>query len=427
LCAGDDAFVVVLVEGDDAGGAEVILRGLAGGAGEGFEVGGVGEECDGGVGHGFDVADREEEAVGVMLDEFGDSADTGGDGGDAAGHGFESGEAEGLHLRGHEHEVGEGEELVDVVLLAEEVDAVLDVEGSGEEFSGWAVGAVADEHEASGHGAGDSGEDFDDVGDALYGAEVGEVDEEFFVRGGVAGAHGGDEFGLADVDVAVDEVSDDFDLGGDVEGFAGAVAEVAGDAGHAVGLGDSETGDGEVGGVEADEGDVGSVEGGDDGEGASGGGELWPEHLGLDHLAGEDGADRVGDRVVNVEEIEGVELGDLGHAGGEGEVVGRVFEEGIVRGRDFVEVDVGFAAGEAEGLGVGDEVDVVATGGEFDAQLGGDDAGAAVGGVAGDADLAGRHAGSYLCIARGFSRSRCWAGSGRGGEVLRDYRGLHSG
>ncbi len=106
---------------------------------------------------------------------------SGGDGRDAAGHGFEGGEAEGLHLGGHEHEVGEGEELVDVVLLAEEVDAVGDAEVRGEVLGGGAVGAVADEHEAGGHGGGDAGEDFDDVGDALDGAEVGEVDEEFFV------------------------------------------------------------------------------------------------------------------------------------------------------------------------------------------------------------------------------------------------------
>ena len=111
-----------------------------------------------------------------------------------------------------------------------------------------------------------------------------------------------------------------------------------------------------------------------------------------EHLAGEKRADGVRDGVVDVEEIERVELGDLGHARGEGEVVGRVLEERIVGDGDFVEVDVGFAAGEAEGLRVGDEVDLVAAGGEFDAELGGDDAGAAVGGIAGDADL---HGNSY--------------------------------
>ena len=50
----------------------------------------------------------------------------------------------------------------------------------------------------------------------------------------------GDEFRVADVDVAVDEVADDFDLGGDAEDLAGAVAEIAGDGGDAVGLVDAE-------------------------------------------------------------------------------------------------------------------------------------------------------------------------------------------
>ncbi len=92
------------------------------------------------------------------------------------------------------------------------------------------------------------------------------------------------------------------------------------------------------------------------------------------------------DGVVDVQEVERVPLGDLGHAGGEGEVVGRVLEEGVVEELDLVEVDVVLAAGEAEGRGRGDEVDLVAARGELDAELGGDDAGAAVGGVAGDAD-----------------------------------------
>ncbi len=88
----------------------------------------------------------------------------------------------------------------------------------------------------------------------------------------------GDVGGVADVDVAVDEVADDFDVGGDAEGFAGAVAEVGGDGGDAVGLLDAEAGDGEVGAVEADEGDVGAVEGGDEGEvaaAARAGSSIW--------------------------------------------------------------------------------------------------------------------------------------------------------
>ena len=371
---------------------------------------------EGGGGHAVEVADGEQAAVDAVGDELGDAADAGGDGGDAGGHGFEGGEAEGLHLGGHEHEIGEREELEDVVLLAEEVDAVLDVVLACEVLGEGAVGAVADEHEAGGELAGDAGEDFDHVADALDGAEVGEMDEEAFGGGGELRAHGGVLGGVAEVDVAVDEVADDLDGVGGGEGLEGAVAEVGGDGGDAVGLLDAEAGDGEIGGIEADEGDVGAVEGGDDGEIAGGeaGGRV------LQHLAGEDGGDGVGDGVVDVEEIEGVEVGDLGHAGGEGEVVGRVLEERVVGGGDLVEVDAGFAAGEAEGLGVGDEVDVVAAGGELDAELGGDDAGAAVGGIAGDADLHGRPLGRCAVRVSGIGRE---GGEGDEVEALIVYEG----
>src|ERR1700685_1974401 len=108
---------------------------------------------------------------------------------------------------------------------------------------------------------------------------------------GVTGTHGGDEFGFAEVDVAVDEVVDDFDLGCDLEGLAGAVAKITGDSGDAVGLLDAEFCDGKVRAIETDEGDVGAVECGDEGKYASAGGQ---------HLAGEERTDRMGNGVVDV-------------------------------------------------------------------------------------------------------------------------------
>jgi hypothetical protein len=162
------------------------------------------------------------------------------------------------------------------------------------------------------------------------------------------------------------------------EGFARAIGEVLRDGGDAVGLVDTKAGDREVAAIEADEGDVGAVESGDEGQ---------AQALGAQHFLGEVRGDGVRDRVMNVEQVEVVELGNFGHARGKGEVVGRVLEEWVVGDGDFVETDVGFAAGEAEGRLVGDEVDVVAARGELDAELGGNDAGTAVGGIAGDADF----------------------------------------
>ena len=247
-----------------------------------------------------------------------------------------------------------------------------------------AVGAVADHHQPRRKRLGDAREDRNDVQNALDRAEVGEVHEQLLIVRGVARAHGGELGGDAHVHVAVDEVADDLDLALDVEGLAGAVAQVAGDGGDAVRLLDAELRDGQVGAVQANQRDVGAVQRGDERQIAAARGLL----LRLQHLARQQRGERVRDRVVNVEQVERVELGDLGHARGQRQVVGRMLEQRVVVDIDLVEVDVGFAAVQAERRRRGDEVDFVAARGKLDAELGGDDAAAAVGGVAGDADLA---------------------------------------
>src|SRR6185437_4472436 len=216
-----------------------------------------------GFGHRIDVAHVEQQAVdlirrSLILNQLGNSADARGNRGNAAGHGFESGQAEGLHLAGHQHQVGQRKEFVDVVLLADEVNAVLDPELESEILGGAAVGAIADEHKPRGHSGSNAGEDFDDVLNALDRSEVGEMNEEALVRSGEAWSHSGDELRIANVDVAVDEVLDDFNLGGDAEGLAGAVAEIAGDGGDTIGFDDAESGDRQVGVIESHEGDVGA-------------------------------------------------------------------------------------------------------------------------------------------------------------------------
>ncbi len=130
--------------------------------------------------------------------------------------------------------------------------------------------------------------------------------------------------------------------------------------------------------IEADEGNVGTVQGGDEGQAAI---------LAEQHLAREVRGDGVGNRVVDVEQVQVVIGCDFGHARGQGQVVRRVFKQGIVRDRDFVEGDVLLAAAQAEGLRVGDEVDLVTGGRQLDAEFGSDDAAAAVRGIAGNSDL----------------------------------------
>ncbi len=68
---GEDFVVEGFVARDDAGGAELVLGGLAGGGGHGREAGGVGEEGGRAGGHGFDVADFVEEAVDAVFTSSG--------------------------------------------------------------------------------------------------------------------------------------------------------------------------------------------------------------------------------------------------------------------------------------------------------------------------------------------------------------------
>jgi len=102
-------------------------------------------------------------------------------------------------------------------------------------------------------------------------------------------------------------------------------------------------------------------------------------------MESEQGADGMGNGVVDVEEVERFGFEDFEHFCGESESVRRMVEERIGDDFDFVEMDARIVGVHADGRGVTDEMNVVAADGEFHAELGGDDAGAAVGGVAGDA------------------------------------------
>jgi hypothetical protein len=93
---------------------------------------------------------------------------------------------------------------------------------------------------------------------------------------------------------------------------------------------------------------------------------------------------------MDVEQVQIVELSDLGHAGCQREIIWGVVEQGITRNLDFVIMDVGFGAPQPDWLGVGNEVNFVVSLGQFQSQLGGYHATAAVGWITGDADLHAR-------------------------------------
>ena len=121
------------------------------------------------------------------------------------------------------------------------------------------------------------------------------------------------------------------------------------------------------------------------------------------HLLGEEPGDRVGDRVVDVEELEAVLARRLRHLHREREVVRRVLEEGVARDVHLVEADVLLEVAEAEGQAVRDDVDVVAAARQLLAELGRHRPGAAHRRVADDADLHRRT--TWWPRAKGRSRS----------------------
>jgi len=94
----------------------------------------------------------------------------------------------------------------------------------------------------------------------------------------------------------------------------------------------------------------------------------------------------VGNRVVNVEQIELIEFRYLGHTRGESQVIRRKLEERIVGNGDLMIKNTAIAAGQPERLRIGDEMDFVPQGGQLNAELSGHHARTAVGGITGDAD-----------------------------------------
>src|SRR5581483_12506737 len=177
------------------------------------------------------------------------------------------------------------------------------------------------------------------------------------------------------VQAAVDEVVDDPNLVPRLEHLHGLLAQILADTGDAVGLFDGEAGDGEVGPVGAHQGDIGAVQCGDEGQAAGR----------RQHVASQQRRNRVRDGVVDVQQVEMIDLGDLGHARGQREAVRRVLKQRVAGYFDLVVVNAR-AGAEANRVGVGNEMDVVAAVRQLNAKLSGDDAAAAVGGVAGDAD-----------------------------------------
>src|SRR3981189_1142045 len=164
-----DAFVVALVGGNNVVGAVVFLGVYAGDLADFAAAVGAGQNFDGVARRSLHVAGFHQETIHAVCDDLGHAANVCGDDGDFAGHGFESGEAEGFELRRKQEKIGGGQFLVDDVLFAQKKNVFLEEILGNEKFGGAAVRAVTDEHEFSGHFGVDESEDFHDVREVLHG------------------------------------------------------------------------------------------------------------------------------------------------------------------------------------------------------------------------------------------------------------------
>src|SRR5260370_39677919 len=121
---------------------------------------------------------------------------------------------------------------------------------SDEVFGGAAVRAVADEDEFGGHFGADDGENLNDVGEVLNGAEIGEVHEDGFAVGSPLG---GEAFVCcAIVEIAVHKVGNDFDGALYVEFFDSLVEQMVGNGGEASTLLEDKAGERGIAGVASD-------------------------------------------------------------------------------------------------------------------------------------------------------------------------------
>jgi hypothetical protein len=208
-------------------------------------------------------------------------------------------------------------------------------------------GAVSDEHELGAHFVTHHGEHFHHVGDALHGPEIRQVHQDRLPVRGPFRAQ--DWIRFAAIKFAVHKIGDHFDGALDVEFLDRALLQIMRDRGDAVGLFDRKFGDWQETPVVSDQGNVGAVQRGDEGQ--------WVRRR---HHAREQGVDGMGNRVMDMQQIEAFRLGHLHHFYGQGKRVGRVIEQWITRNLHFMKLNSFVGVRQSDWRRVADEVDFVA-------------------------------------------------------------------
>ena len=146
--------------------------------------------------------------------------------------------------------------------------------------------------------------------------------------------------GATAVDIAIHEVVDDFNVIANVELAHGAVAQVVRNCRYAVALLDGEAGDRQIGAVETDQCDVSPMQGSDERQFAA-------PRLRRQHLPGQQRTHGMRNRIVHMQQIQVVELGDFSHPRGQGEIIGREIKKRITRNVHLVVADIGMRARSA--------------------------------------------------------------------------------
>lgn len=159
------------VAGDDGLGGEDGPGFFAGGAAEGFAFRAVADQRFDRTGEVGGLSGRNEEAVDIVGNDFGDTADGGADAGAAEGHRFENAEAETFGIGGEDGDVGGVEIIFDVEDVLADDEAVGDAELLGGELERCEVAAGEDE-EFEGVAAIDARDRFEEAIDAFDGAEI---------------------------------------------------------------------------------------------------------------------------------------------------------------------------------------------------------------------------------------------------------------
>ena len=310
-------------------GAEAFLRRLAPGFAHGLQAVAVLEQAYRSSGHPVHVAHLVEQPGHAVVDQLRHSTHARGYGGNLARHRLQSRQAKGLQFAGHQHQVGQREQLVDPLLLAQEANVALNSQVVRQPLGRRALRPVAHQHQPRRNLARHLRKDLHHVHHPFDRPEVGEMHQNCLAGRGQMTPRRGPRSLVFDglIQVAVDEVRNHLDGPRHAEVLHCFLLEVLGDAGHAVALLDGVAGNGQVAAVQAYQRDVGAVQGSDEGQPAAARGQ---------HLARQQRTDRVRNGVVHMQQVKFAEFSHFGHPRGQRQVVGRELEERVAGDRNLV-------------------------------------------------------------------------------------------